>query len=1024
MMTPTPSLRWKLLGSLGSAVAISLIISVIALTSQVFAQAAASQRINRLTQAHDTLAQLKLAILIIHEESHRLIAAIQSRRSDAAMPVTLTTFHSIDESLARLTSLSQSIPALAPFDQQLHRLNDQRQQTLAQVADTTVLRQRFGRTEQVLRNAFRELAQTLERQGASFREAGLRLALEEQAYLLTGRQEHVDNVRIRINQLQTAAIALPTAERDAVQRSAQTYLAAFLNLVSLNRDLQSADLQLSYVSADLIAVIDDAMRMIDAEQRQAAVALTSAGQGLYWLIGWMIISSVAIFGAWIWVANHYFNRPLVELTAAAKRVASGWRDTPIPLIGTDELGDLSRALATMAAHLNDLIAHQEEQVAQRTAQLRAALANNEALLAAEQRRRRLSKALVDLSLALNEASDEATIYRLVIDTLAVDAGINDRIGIYIRDKASQLWLPRHTYGYRHNPLMQLKSTPIIEQPQSSPWYIPDLSQYQSNSLPNVEGSAIVVAITRHERAHAILVIYRPVTDAFTEDEIATLGVAARLISRALTQANLVESLRQAKEAAEMINRERSRFLSRLSNDLRQPLNTMITTGELLREALATNPALADDAGKIAHAGRRLLNRLNTLIESAKIEAGELTLQPEPLFLDELVDDVLSEIAPLIRRNQSRLEIDRPPSLGLIVADLQRLRQALFNPLRFAAATTHRGMVRVTFRRLTAVDGLPQFECIIKDTGPALSQAQIQSLVTPFAMPAADARRVDDGHGLAFSYQLCALMGGALQIEGGNAAGLTITIRLPITVDESGEAELPAPDIVLVTAIDALTLQTALEQAGWSVQCETALDQTIVSRYRRPKLLALDLPADRAPIDAMLRDIGWEETPVIWLTAAQVADVEIAVARWPGDPAKIVQMAQALLTQPKPVSRTILLIEDHIDTSIAIRRLLESDGWHVIVAGTGQEGAQLWRETQPPLVILDLMLPDVDGLQLLTDMRRQLQTPVIVITAKVLSDEDQAVLAASATRVLQKGRFRRNDLLTLARQLAGRGDGDA
>ncbi|WP_322489106.1 histidine kinase dimerization/phospho-acceptor domain-containing protein [Chloroflexus sp.] len=117
-----------------------------------------------------------------------------------------------------------------------------------------------------------------------------------------------------------------------------------------------------------------------------------------------------------------------------------------------------------------------------------------------------------------------------------------------------------------------------------------------------------------------MALYRPQPNAFTDDEIAYVGIAARLSRQALTQVRLVGSLQQAKEAAEAINRERSAFLARLDHDVRNPLNTIIAMSEMLREAITDRPAASEDAGTIARASRRLLSRLNILLDSAKIEA--------------------------------------------------------------------------------------------------------------------------------------------------------------------------------------------------------------------------------------------------------------------------------------------------------------------------------------------------------------------------------------------------------------------
>ncbi|MBO9374169.1 MAG: HAMP domain-containing protein, partial [Chloroflexus sp.] len=140
----------------------------------------------------------------------------------------------------------------------------------------------------------------------------------------------------------------------------------------------------------------------------------------------MVFSSTTIFIVIGRLINHYFTKPLIELTTAAQRVADGWRDTPIPLIGTDEIGNLARALARLTATLNDTIASLEERIEQRTAQLRRALNEKDALLIQEQRRMRRAQALVELGSRLSTAPNAAEVYRRVVEALATAKETEDR----------------------------------------------------------------------------------------------------------------------------------------------------------------------------------------------------------------------------------------------------------------------------------------------------------------------------------------------------------------------------------------------------------------------------------------------------------------------------------------------------------------------------------------------------------------------------------------------------------------------
>ncbi len=594
--------------------------------------------------------------------------------------------------------------------------------------------------------------------------------------------------------------------------------------------------------------------------------------------------------------------------------------------------------------------------------------------------------------------------------------------VFTREADGAFWTPQVTHGYQRDPFLKLVAPKALEEAHANPCYIADLSAYSFPSLPALQGSVVAATIHLDQQDYALLTLYRPQPNAFTDDEIAYVGIAARLAGQALTRVRLVGSLQQAKEAAEAINRERSAFLARLDYDVRNPLNTIIAMGEVLREALTDRPAASADAGTIARAGRRLLGRLNILLDSAKIEAGMLTLQPEPFSLDTLLDDVLSEIEPLIRHNHNRLEIERPSNLGLIVADLNRLRHVLIHPLRFAAATTHHGAITVQVQRQTADAQRDVLAVTINDTGATLSERHLQTLLTPFVLPPAGLRRADEGQGLALSRQLCELMGGVLAAHPRTPPGISFTIQIPITLSREPDDPVAQthywlqPDIVLVTAIEARALQNALEQVGWQVQRAASLAEAIAHVRRPPSALLIDFTRERAPVEEMLLTAGWDTVPVIWLCHADSGECAMLCARWPGDMEAVIRTVKTVLPRPQQHSNAILLIEDDLPTRLMIRHALESEGWHVVEAGDGVTGKTIWLSAKPALVILDLMLPDGDGLALLHHLRQTMTTPVVVVTAKTLHHDELSALANIGATVLQKGRYRRSDLLALVRTL--------
>ncbi len=1024
MTTPTPSLRRRLNIGIIGAIAISLLITMIGLGWQFKLREQVVLQHHHLARLHEAMLHLKMAFLIAHQydyqlveiASHNLPEPTVTAKHTAALAETLI-------ALEKFNAASSDLPELELYRQQLNRLLDQYQTTVKQITDQIDLRQQKGGIEQTLRQARRELWQSLARNGSNT--FLIRLALEEQAYLSTRRQEHIDNIRIQINKLQASNSILPDSEQQVVQRQLANYISLFTQLTKLDQQLFHYTSRLEYQTEDLIKVVENIDQILSSEQREIVnISETSNWIGLG-LVLWMVFSSTTIFIVLGRLINRYFTKPLIELTTAAQRVAEGWRDTPIPLIGTDEIGDLARALARLTAALNDTIAGLEDHVEQRTAQLQHTLNEKDVLLVQEQRRIRRAQALVELGSQLSTTHDAAEVYRRVVETLATAKETEDCIGIYTREPDGVEWVPRAVVGYQQHASTVLR-LPVFDLPAHRPFYIPDLRQHEMQSLPGVPGSAIFIVFSTDPYPEALLVVYRPQPHAFTDDEIDHLGITARLAEQALTRIRLIVSLRQAKERAEEVNRERSKLLARLDHDIRNPLNTIIALSENLRDTFAEYSVFSEDLEKISNAGRRLLARLNVLLDSAKIETGAFELRPEPFIFDTLLDKVLAEVTPLIRQQRNRLAIERPPQLGTIVADLNRLWQVLLYPLHFVATTTQLGVITLNVQRSTDDDHGAIIEVTISDTGAALSEEQIDVLLTPFAPPPETPRPIDAGHNLALCYQLCTLMGGTFQLTSPGPRGVTFHIRIPVnTADKMGTPMpptfLPQPDILVITTTDARVLQAALEQLGWQVQCETTLTDAIKNLPEPPTAILVDAEQQELA-ERILSTAGWQQVPVIWLTD-NVDDSSTTCALWPGDPNDVIQTLQTVLSRRStlPSARHILVIEDEISTRLIIRRVLESDGWKVIEAGHGQLGAMLWRTTQPQLVILDLILPDVDGIALLREIRTELNTPVVIVTARLLQNEELEMLAAAGAVVLQKGRYRRSDLLELVRKLMQRNE---
>ena len=285
----------------------------------------------------------------------------------------------------------------------------------------------------------------------------------------------------------------------------------------------------------------------------------------------------------------------------------------------------------------------------------------------------------------------------------------------------------------------------------------------------------------------------------TKDQLAQINgnLRAEISEHRRTEEKLNASnveLAQAHQQAVEANQVKSNFLANMSHELRTPLNAIIGYSELLHTVATRKgqPETLADLDKITRAGKHLLTLINDVLDISKIEAGKMQLHIEEFPVAALIDDVAATVRTLADKNGNTLQLDVASDVGIIHADVTRVRQCLYNLLSNAAKFTKQGAIRLTARREVTAGG-DEIVLAVEDSGIGLTPDQLGRLFQPFTQADASTTRKygGTGLGLAITRNLARIMGGDITVTSTPGAGSTFTLRLPAVVKEEGAKVTPA-----------------------------------------------------------------------------------------------------------------------------------------------------------------------------------------------------------------------------------------
>jgi len=515
------------------------------------------------------------------------------------------------------------------------------------------------------------------------------------------------------------------------------------------------------------------------------------------------------------------------------------------------------------------------------------------------------------------------------------------------------------------------------------------------------------------------------------DELGTL--AANLNQMTTELGRLYAELKQKSLQLEVASQHKSEFLANMSHELRTPLNAIIGFSEVLLERMfgEVNEKQADYLQDILGSGRHLLNLINDILDISKVEAGHMSLERTCFSLSEVIENGLTMVRERANRQRLVISADIDPAIGLIEADERMIKQVIVNLLTNAVKfTPDKGQVKVVARLMET-----EVQVAVRDTGIGIGPEDQARIFEEFQQAKHSLLKAEEGTGLGLTLtkKLVELHGGRIWVESVVGAGSTFTIALPVDASTSRAkaANPPSP----IQSKDASRTVLLVEDDGRSAELMTLYlttaefnvvlardgrDGLDTARRLRPSVIVLDIMLPRMD--------GWD-----FLVEAKadstIADIPVIIVSMVDEIGKGFALGAAdyLL---KPVNREsliatlgrltlpnqaqgglpkILVIDDDPMAAELIEIGLQPEGYTILKATNGAAGIELAVREQPILIILDLIMPEMDGFTVVERLRANPATatlPIIILTSKTISRKEKQRLNGQVSLMAGKAGFSR------------------
>ena len=469
---------------------------------------------------------------------------------------------------------------------------------------------------------------------------------------------------------------------------------------------------------------------------------------------------------------------------------------------------------------------------------------------------------------------------------------------------------------------------------------------------------------------------------------------------------------------------KSEFLANMSHELRTPLTIILGfTNTVLRGAQGPlNPEQQDSLRRVHDNGKQLLSLINDILDLSKIEAGQMEVDPGPVDFAALIRSVGENFRALARTKGLDLRDEIDPGLPAIVqVDEARLRQILMNLVGNAVKFTDRGLVEILARRHD--ETLVEVE--VRDTGPGIAQGDIPRIFEQFRQLDGKTTRKAGGTGLGLSIvkRLVELLGGTLEVRSAVGHGSSFLVRLPVMPHSWAPLAAPEPpgrrEGGLVLAIDddeqfQSLLRESLRDTPFELRtANTGREGLELAARLRPSVITLDVMMPQMDgwnvLGALKSSATTADIPVVMLSILQRRGLGMILGASdyltkPVDRDRLIRALER--AGASQAGGPILVVDDDPDVRKMLEVELRAAGFRVHCAADGVEAVRMARAERPSAVILDLMMPNMDGFEVAAELRKPegstAGVPILVLTAKDLTVDDIRRLNGQIEEIFQKG----------------------